>query len=164
MTEDPEIGAMTSITQALDGLEPQVIERILAWAAARYEVRVQRVEPTRELLGENGSTAQFSDFATLFSQARPATDAERALVGGYWLQVQNGAEDFVSQDVNNQLKDVGEGLTHITAALSALIRRKPAEAMQTRKTGKSRQSRKRYKLTTPGIERVRQMIAAEHAT
>ena len=164
MVEDREIGAMTSVIQALEGLQPEEIERVLRWAAARYEVQPQSVLPTGELTSENGSNEQFGDFPTLFSQARPTTEPDRALVGGYWLQVLNGAEDFISQDVNDELKNVGEGVKNITDALSKLSRRNPGQAMQTQKSGKSKQGRKRYKLTTPGIERVRQMLAAEDAT
>ena len=161
MTEDREIAAMTAITKAFDGLDSEAIGRVLAWGAARFGT-APLVTAQASLPGpQNGSNEVHLDFPSLFSQAQPSTDPDRALVGGYWLQVVNGADDFVSQDVNGELKNVGEGVGNITDALSKLMRRKPAQAMQTQKTGKSKQGRKRYKLTAPGIAKVQSFLSED---
>ena len=161
MTEDREIAAITAMAKAFDGMDSDAIERVLAWGAARFGVAPSVTAQASLHDVQNGSNEVHTDFPSLFSQAGPSTDPERALVGGYWLQVANGAEDFVSRDVNDELKNVGEGVGNITDALSKLMRRKPAEAMQTQKTGKSRQGRKRYKLTTAGIARVEKLLSGE---
>jgi hypothetical protein len=95
----------------------------------------------------------------LFDSAAPKTDPERALVGGYWFQSVRDRADFQAQEVNTALKDVGQGIGNITEAFSALQERSPALVRQVAKSGRTRQARKKYKLTTAGTSAVRQMLA-----
>ena len=99
----------------------------------------------------------YGAFVDLFDAATPKTDPERALIGAYWFQVVGGASDFQSQQVNEALKDVGHGVGNITDALSKLQRRKPALVRQVAKSGRTRQARKRYKITSAGIGAVHGM-------
>jgi hypothetical protein len=79
-------------------------------------------------------------------------------VGGYWLQVCQNSESFDGFSVNKELKDVGQGLGNITNAIDGLRSQKPALALQLKKSGKSQQARKTYKVTVPGIKAVEAMI------
>jgi hypothetical protein len=89
----------------------------------------------------------------------PKTEAERALAGAYWFQVIQGQADFQGQQVNNELKNVGHGVSNITVALGKLQNQKPALVRQVAKSGRSRQARKKYKLTTAGISAAKAMIS-----
>ncbi len=97
----------------------------------------------------NGQGA-YAAFVDLFDQANPKTEPERALVGGYWFQEISGHPSFDAQEVNNALKDVGHGIGNVTQALNSLQNRKPALVRQMSKSGKTKQARKKYKLTTAG--------------
>lgn len=165
---DPEIVAMAKVSAALSELKEEAVARVLRWAVERYGVKAVKtlgrtqgqtfVNITSDT--EEASTAgEFQDFPTLFNAASPETDPERALVAGYWFQQVKGAEDLHGQQLNDELKHMGHGVGNITDALSSLIERRPAFVMQTRKTGTSRQARKRYRLTTEGIRSVQQMVA-----
>jgi hypothetical protein len=167
MAQDKEVTAMGTIAGALAGLDEGATGRVLAWAAQRFGVELQ--VPARNGLdeGKSGISREedlpdhgggFTDFVDLIDAAGPRTDPERALVSAYWFQVVGGAADFPSQQVNEALKDVGQGVGNITDALTKLQRRKPALVRQVAKAGKSRQARKRYKVTAAGIEAVRQML------
>jgi len=57
------------------------------------------------------------------------------------------------------LKNLGHGIGNVTRACSALIAEKPALLMQVKKAGSTKQARKQYRLTTAGIQRVREMLA-----
>jgi hypothetical protein len=107
---------------------------------------------------EEKAAPKFSNFAELFDAAAPKTQAQKALVAGYWLQVCNAAESFDGFSANRELKQLGHGLANITAALDALKNEKPALALQTGKSGKAKQARKTYKLTVAGIRSVEAMI------
>jgi len=179
MVEDPEIKAMSEITAALERIEDsEARTRILSWATTRFapNVRVSsgggaagrdgaRAGGDGDQHGDDGAgTQEYAVFVDLFDAARPRTEPERALVGGYWFQVVQGASDFPSMSVNNALKDIGHGVSNITDALSKLQNRKPAaQIRQVAKSGRSRQGRKRYKLTTAGVAEVKRMlgVAAE---
>jgi hypothetical protein len=166
--QDPEIDAMSAVATALEGLDDEARARVLGWATQRFEVNVS--EHARSVLPEpsNGSPSAastghredgISEFVDLFDLAGPRTDAERALIGGYWFQVMGGATDFQSQQVNEVLKDVGHGVGNITDALSKLQRRKPALVRQVAKSGRTRQARKKYKITAAGVAAAREMLA-----
>ena len=100
----------------------------------------------------------FDNVADLFHAASPTTNGARALVVGHWVTEYEGKPEFGSQEINAILKDLGHGIKNITDAFSSLMKRTPALVMQTRKTGKGPQGRKKYKLTVAGHEEVHQMI------
>lgn len=109
---------------------------------------------------DNGQDQSFTEFAELYAAADPHTTADKALIAGYWLQVCQGAENFSGQSVNNELNHLGHKIGNITNALSALNDAKPQLVLQLRKSGKSQQARKTYKLSAEGIKRVKDMISA----
>jgi hypothetical protein len=157
-----EIEAMTKVAAALAEVDPDSARRILRWAGERFG----GVSPAPPAGG--GSSAGPSSFAAaatdedlgeLFAQAAPTNGPERALVVAYWLQVVKGQDDLEGQMVNAELKNLGHGLPNITATMSLLMGQQPALVIQTRKIGSSQQGRKRYRVTTAGIGRVRQMLA-----
>ncbi len=167
-TEDLEISAMSQVSSALADLDDDARARVLDWAAKRYDVTLapaRRVDSRRSVEGEDGegdgndvASAEFSVFADLFDGAGPRTEHDRALVGGYWFQVVHGNADFQGQQVNDALKDVGHGVSNITEALGRLQNRTPALVRQVAKAGRTRQARKKYKLTTAGVTAVRAML------
>jgi hypothetical protein len=161
MDEDKEIAAMSSMVGALEELEPEERERVLRWACDRYSVRLgfgtrRSVEPGPSV---TGGDLESEDLATLYDAANPKTDPERALVAGYWFQVREKQPVLDAQRLNSALKNLGHGVGNITSALTGLKDRKPALAMQVQKTGKSKQARKKYKLTAAGIRAVHVMVA-----
>jgi hypothetical protein len=169
---DREIEAMGSIAQALEGLESDATARVLRWAAQRFgggngQALLSDPTATGGPAGGAGSgsggaeAAAFEAFVDLFDEASPKTEHDRALVGGYWLQVVGSKPDFASQDVNSALKELGHGVGNITQAFDTLQGRKPALVRQVSKSGKTRQARKRYKLTTAGVSAVKKMLSGE---
>jgi hypothetical protein len=170
VAEDPEIKAMSEVADALKELEEEEARvRVLRWATTRFAPSVRVSSGRSEALDESESedeegrtlTSEYQVFADLFDAARPRTDPERALVGGYWTQVIEQNSDFASQTVNNALKDVGHGIGNITDALGALQDRRPSLVRQVQKSGRTRQARKKYKLTSAGIAAVERMIRGE---
>jgi hypothetical protein len=170
MTQDPEIAAMGTITTALGQLEDnQARARVLRYANERFGVPVQeprRTQQAPEVPGhaENGqprpeaAEPNFRDFADLFDKANPATNVDKALVAGYWLQFGSKQASWTGQEANNLLKDLGHGLPHITHATTNAQNHKPALMRQLSKAGKSQQARKTYRLTNAGVVRVREKL------
>ena len=167
MNPDKELTAMTAIAAALDTFEEsehETLARVVRWAASRYKVSVGE-HPTGRGAGgteskrglrdqDNGEASPFEDIADLYDATRPTTEAEKALVGGYWMMQGEGKQEFTGMEVNARLKNLGHGVSNITDALSQLMGRKPALVMQTAKSGKSRQARKKYKLTRAGLDSI----------
>jgi hypothetical protein len=169
---DPEVTAIGKVNEALAGLDPAVQQRVLRWAADRFNVTLPQVKKTAadESKGKQQDEEQdelevpeapdtFTDFASLYDAANPSTEADKALVAAYWLQVIQGNADWASFSANKELRNLGHGVENITVALGALIDSTPRLVMQTHKAGKSRQARKKYKMTNEGIKRVKQMLA-----
>ena len=175
MTENPtsEFDAFQNVHNALVGLDEEAKARVLASVSTLLGIGAPVAAAARSNKGarnENESDAdasshepegkKFSEFAELYSTADPHTNAEKALVAGYWLQVCQGAENFTGQSVNTELNHLGHKLANVTNALSSLIDIKPNLVLQLRKSGKSQQARKKYKLNHEGIKRVKEMIGA----
>lgn len=101
---------------------------------------------------------KYAALAEIYDAARPTSNADKALVAGYWLQVCQGAESFDGFSANRELKHLGQGLANVTNAIDSLKGQKPALALQLKKSGKSQQARKVYKITVAGIKAVEAMI------
>ncbi len=162
MSEDAEIKAMVQVSEALSGLEPDAIRRVLKWANDKYQIRasIQSIAEAVARAGEPAQAAvsQFPDFPSFFDATNPQTAADKALVAAYWFQVRQGEEDIDSFALNKELKHLGYTSTNITRDLDSLMNRTPRLIMQVRKSGTSKQARKRYKLTREGVKAVERMV------
>jgi hypothetical protein len=164
MAVDLELEAMAKVGGALTDLDEKAAARVIRWAADKFGVPLIPEHSTDSHMPDkkaNGSRV-FADIASLFYDAHPATEAERVLVACYWLQSLNGSESVDAQEVNAQLKHLGHGASNITRAFSDLIDRKPHLVMQVFKSGAGKQARKKYKLTTAGVQKVEDML--EHGS
>jgi hypothetical protein len=157
---DPELHALTAISSLLGDLSDDSQARIVNWISSRYRITGPGLVPQSSPVSE--FDAEFSDMASLFVAANPSTGSEKALVVAFWLQERLHQEEWEGFAVNTELKHLGHGLKNITDALNALIEHKPQLAVQVRKSGKTKQARKRYKLTVEGIRKVRQMVSASN--
>jgi len=166
-----ELEAMGQGFKLLEKLSPQGRNRVVSYWSDAFQLtgivstrdQRQRSEPvlnkTDEELRISVSNARYPSFAELLDAANPGTGAEKALVGGYWFQVCQSAEDFAAADVNKALGNVVGPLSNVTVALDALRSAKPARVIQIGKSGKAQQARKKYKLTIAGIRVVEDMIS-----
>lgn len=158
--EDKQLNAMHKVVEALNPLDDGDLRIVLGFIQMRYG----RIQPPKEGGGsaaqdsDSVPTSQFSTFPDLYHSADPGTEAEKALVAGYWVQVCQGNDGFDSYTANSALKQMGYTLSNITRALDILQAQDPKLVMQVRKTGSSRQARKVYKLTHAGLKRVAEML------
>jgi len=152
-----ELNAMQAVAAAIAGLDAAAAERVLRWAAEAHGITRTQPRPVQGA-ETNGTPKRFETIADLYAATAPETDADRALVAGYWYQFIEGDTEFGSQQVNTALKHLGYGVANITTAFDTLMARKPAFVMQLKKAGTTRQARKEYKLTSAGKQAVELMI------
>jgi hypothetical protein len=160
---DPEVEAMGKVSAALSELNSEAIRRVLGWANQKFGVKAvgdsSAGAGTLKPFAEEAAS-QFPDFASFYDAVDPSNDNDRALVAGYWLQEVQQNPEWDSQAANSNLKNVGRGLANVAENLTRLMSVTPRLVIQTQKSGTTKQGRKKYKLTTVGIQRVRQMISA----
>ena len=171
--QDPEITAMGKLNEVLSSLDTSVQQRVLRWAGERFGVPLSEERKSalldrpsvghRSIDNAGSELGLFGDVASLFETANPKTDPDKALVVGYWFQVIKSQQDWDGLSINKELKQLGHGASNIAVSLRRLIDQKPGLAMQTKRSGNSKQSRKKYKLTTQGIKRVKQMLGGSAA-
>jgi hypothetical protein len=173
---DPEIEAMSAVTTALADLDEDAQGRVLRWAAERYgvttpmAVRVsdgrdgagigdspRTADVTEEEIAEESPT--FRHFAELFAKAQPKSDADKALVAAYWMQVQEGQSQWQSRRLSTELKHLGHSVKNVTTALTSNINKKPQRVIQLKKSGSAKQANKTYKVTNEGIVYVQGMLS-----
>jgi len=166
---DPELNAMSAVLDALSPLEPEVVARVLRWAAERYKLEtvasVRQDSPEGPAEGNSGvvEPLSFANVHELFDAANPSSEQHKALVVGYWFQVIQKKDDLDGFQLNKELKNLGHPSTNITRDLDSLINRTPRFVMQVRKEGNSKQARKKYKLTREGIKAVDRMLRGNGA-
>jgi hypothetical protein len=127
---DPEIRAIATISDALDTLDETARERVLRWARV----------------------------ADIYAVANPSSDGEKVLVVGYWFHTARGDGELDSQAINTELKNLGYPITNVTRAVTSLAKSVPRLVVQTKKSGSTKQARKKFKLTVEGIKRVEHML------
>jgi hypothetical protein len=166
--EDTELRAMQDVLKAIDGCDEATKMRVISWVAERLGIHALGGRSPRNSAGSSDRSSEstrenkglgLSTFAELFNAASPSTNPQKALVAAYWLQVSSGQDTFSSQSVNKELQDLGHAIQNVTQAFTQLQDRKPALAIQVKKSGKSQQARKLYKLTYAGVETVNGMLA-----
>lgn len=161
-----EVKAMGAVAEALEGLESDAISRVLQWAAGSFgttivagKANAGSATSTKQNQKDNGADAEaFDSLPDLYAVAQPKVDSDRALVVGYWYQFKEGQDDFASQTINTALKNLGHGVSNITQAFEALKAQSPSLVMQVRKSGSSKQARKKYKLTAAGKKAVELLV------
>lgn len=167
MGELKEIDVMKSIASALENLDEEERRRVLNWAIDKFDVTIRKPSETGDVVEsieeeENKNMRDgpndFETVADLYFACSPSTDAEKALVIGYWFQFIESESDFDALSVNNELKHLGHQIGNITRAFNQLQRKKPQLAYQTRKQGSTKQARKRYKLTKAGQVYIEDML------
>lgn len=162
MELSPEARAIAMIDNELGALDDDTRRRVVAWAVSKYGLppTVPGASLALPTQGEPSAEGQpeFATFVDLLDAADPKTEADRTLVGAYWVQVVKQQATFTAQRVNDELKNTGHKVSNITRVLDRLQRAKPALVRQVRKSGKSRQARKTYKLTEAGIRHVESLI------
>lgn len=163
-----ELNALKVISSELSGLEQDAQQRIVDWAIDAFDL-VGKQKPFVSPLSPDCDTAEgihgsskselpeYAHFAELFADAGAKTNEEKVLVAAYWVQVIEGRGSWKSSELQNLLKDLGETVNNISDYLTKAIRRRPARVLQLSKSGNSKQARKTYKLTQPGITLVEQM-------
>jgi hypothetical protein len=169
---------MRAIEQALTPFDEAVIQRILAWANAKFlgtasppapVVRREAVKPvgggnvgvSADSASKTGPVCEkFASLAEFFHAIPVKTEGDKALVVGAWLQETAGVDSIEAFAVNKELRNLGYPINNITRAFDALIASRPALIVQIRKTGNSRQARKAYRVTDAGFKHLRQMLLA----
>ncbi len=158
-----ELEAMKKVAQAIEDLEPEGRARVLRWAADHYAVgevkQRAKVAPIDDVPVDvdKNPLQSFETIGDLFARTQPSSDAEKALVAGYWLQVEQGSSDFGTQEINGELKHLGYGVGNITRAFEMLKKTRPQQVIQLRKAGSTKQARKTFKLTDAGVKVVEAM-------
>lgn len=173
---DVEIEAMAKVSRALSTLDEEARGRVIRWVSERYGIALasetrRKSGGVEGLSGSDGreeeleeervgpETSPWPHFAELYHASRASTHPEGMLVAAYWVQVVNGQESFGSLELNRLLKDLGHGVTGTAKVMTSLIAKKPALMLQLKKSGRSQQARKTYKLTAAGTKTVEKMLA-----
>ncbi len=162
---NPELKAMETVFNALDGLEPSERARVLRWAADKFEITGLPSKGAAKggaPVGgdDDDETPAFSEIGDLVHAAAPTGGPQYALVVAYWMQQIEERDGWSGGELNTTLKNLGHGLPNVTKTLDSLRTRKPALVMQVAKSGRSRQARKTYKLTAAGVRAVREMLSS----
>lgn len=108
-----------------------------------------------------GGTTAPAPFHQLVERWTPTTQAEWALLGAYYFQEVLGNQNVTAFQVNKELKQHGTPIANITVSLEENISQNPALIRQIAKSGKTKQAKKKYVVTTNGINFVKDKLNAQ---
>jgi hypothetical protein len=100
-------------------------------------------------------------FHQLVEKWTPDTQAEWALLASYYFQEVLHKESLTAFEVNKELKQHGAVISNITVSLEENINQNPALMRQIGKAGKTKQAKKKYIVTTNGINFVKDKLNAQ---
>src|SRR3712207_5813384 len=107
---DKELEAMQAVYAALGDLDSAARERVLSWAAGKFEIE----SPAGKRMGASGGSSgagedarEYAHIGDLFDAAQPNDGPARALVAGYFFQEIEGRDGWGGGEVNNALKNLG---------------------------------------------------------
>lgn len=159
---DPELSAMQKITEALSGLDEEIISRVLDWTFNRYKPNIKKTSgpettPSTTTLDGNREES-FENFAELFNAANPKSKEDCVLVAAYWMQ-EIKKEKITTLPLNKELKYIGKNIeANIDKVYEKLLGMDPKPIILLRKNNGTTQGRKEYKLTPYGKNQVTNMI------
>ncbi len=182
MRLDSEIDALLKAYEVLSPLNDDSKIRVIQWLASKFQLgqnslviggeKAAASAPSNAHAEESTGTGTsapmpkpaadkleaFSSVEDLIRAIRPNSDADKALVAAAFLRVKKNQKELTSAEVQRELKRIGQRVSNITQAISALEKRKPKLMMQTSKEGSSQQARKRYEVTAEGIKVINDML------
>lgn len=100
-------------------------------------------------------------FAEFLGRAATEDGVDRALLACYWQSQRETSGTFTAQAANALLKDAGHASTNITRDLDSLRSRKPQLVVQVRKSGRSKQARKLYRVTDAGARQAGALLRSD---
>ncbi|MBY0511409.1 MAG: hypothetical protein K2P94_14810 [Rhodospirillaceae bacterium] len=165
-----DLKALETILNTLEPLAQDERERVLRWAMEKLGIHSMNV-------GRPGGGAQISTtmidaafekhpdgFQTagdFLAAASPTTEADRVLCVAVYLQDFSETPDTITlsgKQINDVLKNLGHGVKNITDSINTLKTRKPQHMIQTKKSGRSKQAWKEYRVTRAGIDHAYRLI------
>ncbi len=180
MKLDQEIDLLSQCYDLLSKADDDVKSRILLWLSNKFQLGQATLvlgaaasSNQGSTASENGSAAQGADkptptegspagleslnsFTDMYRALRPSSDAEKALAAAVYLSSKRNMSEVSSAQVQKELKLIGERVSNITQAISALVKKKLI--MQLGKEGNSQQARKKYKITPEAVRMVGEML------
>jgi hypothetical protein len=130
-----------------------LLEKAFGINAPPRQGNASTLDKNRDLQSERRGEKSPS-FDSLLERWTPTMQQDLALLGAYYFNVLLGQDSVSGAEINRILKDHGRGSKNITQDLGAHISSQPSLILQVKKSGNSRQARKLYKITSPGIKYV----------
>lgn len=169
MSKDSELKAMESVYESLNGLpDKDAQHRVIQWIVGKlclnnFSNRASSSNNNHpmqhdELVKPSSSIAGYDSVADIVAATCPKTDVDRVLIVAAFLQEKSQKESLSGFEITEELKHLGYPLSNITSTIGVLMTRRPQLMIQTRKSGKSKQARKEYKVSKEGINFVNNMI------
>lgn len=178
MKLDQEIDVLSRCYELLSRADDDAKVRVLQWLSSKFNVGQTTVvlstplmdgttsvseEPTgqsepKPSAPEAGATGLdgFNSFNELYRFLRPSSDAEKALAAAVFLSSKKNMGEVSSAQVQKELKSIGERVSNITQAISALVKKKLM--LQLGKEGNSQQARKKYRVTPEAVRTIGDML------
>jgi|GEM_PF-2021306 hypothetical protein len=177
MKLDQEIEVLSRTYELLSRLDDDVKVRVFQWLSSKFrlgQTTLTIYTDAATTVGHNGAVTEesngqatdtpapaestpeglesFNNFDDMYRYLKPSSDAEKALAAAVFLSSKRNMAEISSAQVQKELKNIGERVSNITQAISALVKKKLM--VQLGKDGNSQQARKKYRVTPEAVRTV----------
>lgn len=155
---------LDEINAAVSSYDPILKEKardLLLKQAFGAEAYSLKTAPSSGKDENNSAAADPVAFHQLVEKWTPDTQAEWALLASYYFQEVLRKESLTAFEVNKELKQHGSVISNITTSLDENINQNPALMRQIGKAGKTKQAKKKYIVTTNGINFVKDKLSGQ---
>ncbi len=161
-TLEPELQAMTVCFDALKDLDNSSQLRVIKWLKGKLNLGSLGQSDEEKIVATlaGDSFNNYPAVADFFSACNPQTEPDKVLAVATYLQTKENLSELTGLQIQKELKNLGHGVSNITVFIESLCSKKPKLMIQTRKDGKTRQAKKKYKVTIEGIKFVKAAIAS----
>lgn len=166
--EDIELKVMSWCYSLLSDLkdDKEALSRVLHWLSKKLEITNvinttdmnQKNQPHSHSQLNREELWSFETLADIFAEISPTTENDKVLVASAYLQNRDQLTEFTSAIVQTELTHLWHGISNITRTFDNLLAQKPAVVIQTRKEWKSKQARKKYKVTVEWMKLVKSRL------
>jgi hypothetical protein len=157
---EAEVRAISEIGRLLSNLPPEARRRVLLWAVEFAEVDLTGARTSAGVVrGPNRQEQDLpADLAQLIEWAAPTKELEHALLACYFHTIVKREASVDGATINAELGRMGRRSSNITKALTHLIDKSPSLVILVGRTGRGKNARKQYRVTSAGVAQVRAMI------
>jgi len=157
--QESELMVMQDVYSSLTSLDKEEQVRVIDWVSKKLQLD-QIVKSSNKHPNKMDSAINIKDFDTagdIYAAATLSSQSEKVLLIATYLQEKTN-EFITGRQINDELKNIGHPISNITSVINSLKNKTPSLMSQMKKSGRTQQAQKKYKVTLEGVRAAKKLL------